>query len=287
MRRLLAIVHSALLAARSPPWFSRCRMVLPEEASTGLAPHMAAHMAAKAASLWSRSGLSPAVSSSWAAVCTQALWRSSSRGAVRLSVLVMTASRLAIWSSRASQRPRLPRASRSPAAGASWAQARARWSLRSGRSRPCSSSSPSTSSARIWLVAWVRALIALRPGHHQGAELSDGAVAGVGDGAGVTSQHGAGCCLGVDRVAFALAPPPGAVGAVDLDHVDALVGQVLGEPVAVAASALDPGGGDLAVAAGPGHQVGVGSVGGAKGARGQVAAEPVQQDRDVDVLVGV
>jgi len=109
-------------------------------------------------------------------------------------------------------------------------------------------------------------LIALRPGHHQGAELSDGAVAGVGDGAGVTSQHGAGCCLGVDRVAFALAPPPGAVGAVDLDHVDALVGQVLGEPVAVAASALDPGGGDLAVAAGPGHQVGVGSVGGAKGA---------------------
>jgi hypothetical protein len=42
-------------------------------------------MAAKAASLWSRSGLSPAVISSWAAVCTPTLWRSSSRGAVCLS----------------------------------------------------------------------------------------------------------------------------------------------------------------------------------------------------------
>jgi hypothetical protein len=50
MKRLLAVVQSGLLAARSPPRFSRCRMLLPEDAWTGLAPHMAA----EAASLWSR-----------------------------------------------------------------------------------------------------------------------------------------------------------------------------------------------------------------------------------------
>jgi hypothetical protein len=190
------------------PRFSRCRMVLPEEAWTGLAPHMAA----KAASLWRRSGLSPAVSSSWAAVCTQALWRSSSRGAVRLSVLVMTASRLAIWSSRPASGGQGYPGQPQPCGGVGWAQARARWSLRSGRSRPCSSSSPSTSSARIWLVAWVRALIALRPGHqHQGAELSDGAVAGLGTAR--ASPASTARALPRRRPGrFALAPPPGAVG---------------------------------------------------------------------------
>jgi hypothetical protein len=76
MRRLLAMVHSALLAARSPPRFNRWRMILPEDAWTGLAPHTAA----KAASLCSRSGLSPAVISSCAAVWMPTLWHSSSWG---------------------------------------------------------------------------------------------------------------------------------------------------------------------------------------------------------------
>jgi hypothetical protein len=92
---------------------------------------------------------------------------------------------------------------------------------------------------------------------------------------GVTGQHGSGGCLGVDRVVLALAPPPGPVGAVDLDHADALAGQVLGEPVAVAAGALHPGGGDLAVAAGPGDQVAVGGIGGAKRRGRQPATEPI------------
>ena len=35
----MTIRHSALLAIRSPPRFSRCRLVLPEEAGSGATPH--------------------------------------------------------------------------------------------------------------------------------------------------------------------------------------------------------------------------------------------------------
>ncbi len=63
--RTIEIVHRALLAVRSPPRLRRCRMVFPEDASNGLAPHNAAN----AASLRSRLGLSPAVTSNVAAVC--------------------------------------------------------------------------------------------------------------------------------------------------------------------------------------------------------------------------
>ena len=55
----MAMRHRAWLAWRLPPWLRRWRVVLPEEASTGEAPHSAA----KEASLWSRCGLSPAVMS--------------------------------------------------------------------------------------------------------------------------------------------------------------------------------------------------------------------------------
>jgi hypothetical protein len=54
--RTMTIRHSALLAIRSPPRFSRCRLVLPEEAGSGATPHTLA----KAGSLDRRSGLSPA-----------------------------------------------------------------------------------------------------------------------------------------------------------------------------------------------------------------------------------
>ena len=53
--RTIEIVHRALLAARSPPRLRRCRVVFPDDASNGLTPHNAAN----AASLRSRSGLSP------------------------------------------------------------------------------------------------------------------------------------------------------------------------------------------------------------------------------------
>ena len=50
------IVHNALFAARLPPLFKRCLIVLPEEAGNGFTPHKAAN----ADSLFKRSGLSPA-----------------------------------------------------------------------------------------------------------------------------------------------------------------------------------------------------------------------------------
>src|SRR5262245_25954546 len=62
-RRVMAIVHSAELACRSPPRLSRWRIWLPEEASTGLAPHSAA----KLASLRIRPELSPVLTSRVAA----------------------------------------------------------------------------------------------------------------------------------------------------------------------------------------------------------------------------
>jgi len=79
MVRTWAMTHSALLAARSPPRLSLCRLVLPEDASTGLAPHKAA----RAASPRSWPGLAPAVTRSWAAVTAPTPWRASSRGRVR------------------------------------------------------------------------------------------------------------------------------------------------------------------------------------------------------------
>ena len=55
-RRTTTARCRAALACRFPPRLSRCRLVLPEDAGIGLAPHRAA----KAASECSRSGLSPA-----------------------------------------------------------------------------------------------------------------------------------------------------------------------------------------------------------------------------------
>jgi hypothetical protein len=63
--RTIAMVQGALLAARLPPRFNRWRIVLPEDAGMGLTPHNEA----RARSLRSRSGLSPAATKSAAAVC--------------------------------------------------------------------------------------------------------------------------------------------------------------------------------------------------------------------------
>ena len=62
--RLIAIMCRARLAWRSPPRLSRCRLVLPDDAGSGEVPQSMA----QAASERSRSGLSPAVTSSWPAV---------------------------------------------------------------------------------------------------------------------------------------------------------------------------------------------------------------------------
>ena len=62
--RPTAISYNAQFASWLPPRFSRCRVTLPEDAGIGATPHKCAN----AASLRSRSGLSPAATSSTAAV---------------------------------------------------------------------------------------------------------------------------------------------------------------------------------------------------------------------------
>jgi hypothetical protein len=62
--RVRTMVHSAEFAWRSPPRLSRWRLVLPEEAWTGVEPQRAA----KDFSWPSQPGLSPAVTRSWPAV---------------------------------------------------------------------------------------------------------------------------------------------------------------------------------------------------------------------------
>src|SRR3954447_24282118 len=59
----MAMICRALLAARSPPLLSRWRVVLPDEAGTGLTPHRAAKLASER----KRCTLSPAVRSNCAA----------------------------------------------------------------------------------------------------------------------------------------------------------------------------------------------------------------------------
>jgi hypothetical protein len=80
---------SAALAWRSPPRLSRCRLVLPDDAGTGLTPQSAA----KAASEWSRWGLSPAVISSAAALLGPTPNRSRSAGAVVVTSSLICVSR--------------------------------------------------------------------------------------------------------------------------------------------------------------------------------------------------
>ena len=117
------------------------------------------------------------------------------------------------------------------------------------------------SSARTWLVAWGRALVALGRATTRARSCPAAPLRSLGRrGRRRPARRGR---LPLRRPGRpCLAASPGAVGAVDLDHADALSHQVLGEPVAVAAGAFYAGGGDLAVALGPGDQVAVGGVGG-------------------------
>src|SRR5260370_31398653 len=61
----MVFVHRGLFEDGSPPRFKRCRTVLPDDACNGLVPQSAA----SAASLFRRSGLSPATATNTAAVC--------------------------------------------------------------------------------------------------------------------------------------------------------------------------------------------------------------------------
>jgi hypothetical protein len=83
---------------------------------------------------------------------------------------------------------------------------------------------------------------------------------------------------------LALYLPP-ACGPVDLDDGDASLGEEAGQAGAVGAGALHTGLGELAVAAGPGHQLLVAGPGRGDGQPALQTAEVVQQDGDVDLGV--
>jgi hypothetical protein len=154
----------ALLACRSPPRYSRCRSVRPEDTGIGAAPHSRA----KDASDRSRSGLSPAVTSSCPAVSTPTLGSASSSGAA--------VTRGASWVSRSSisacsacqRRARARSAVLTAEAGSATgpgrnaAQARIRCLDVSLRSGAWTGSGAVRISASICAPAWIRPFIAPR-----------------------------------------------------------------------------------------------------------------------------
>ena len=107
---------------------------------------------------------------------------------------------------------------------------------------------------------------------------------GSGCGAG---QHGSCGGFGVDGIGLALAVPGGSVGPVDLDDASAGVAQVAGEPSAVGAGAFHPERVDLSQITGPVVQPAVAGGGGRHDELGEPAAERVERDGDVQVLVRV
>jgi hypothetical protein len=80
------------------------------------------------------------------------------------------------------------------------------------------------------------------------------AVAGRGGGRGHPGQGGPGGGLGIDRIGLAPAPAGAAVGAVDLDHLEAVGAGETGQASAVGASAFNADALHRPEAFGPGHQ---------------------------------
>jgi hypothetical protein len=113
-------------------------------------------------------------------------------------------------------------------------------------------------------------------GHQQRPQFTDDAAAVFGDGGDLAGQHRAGGILGVDGVAFAAPAPPGPVRTVDLPGLHALAHQEVRQAVTVAAGALDAGGGDGAKALGPPPQLLAAGVGGREPTNRQAATELIQ-----------
>src|SRR6266487_3543296 len=257
-RRVMAMVHSAELACRPPPRLSRWRSWLPEEASTGLAPHSAAKLASRR----TRPGLSPVVASSVAAtwVATPCLARNSAGPACVRSSPGAASSRAISAVSTWWRRAALAIAALTPAAGPARSRRRNRAVTSTCRPRGSPASCWRTCSgavtirSRSWLPAWVRALTAparatrsARTGLHQ-------PVAALRHAGRLTVEGGQRGRHRVSGIGFAALPTGLAVRPDHLDHLNAAGGQVAGQPGTVTAGALHPHLGQLAVCAHPGQR---------------------------------
>ena len=119
------------------------------------------------------------------------------------------------------------------------------------------------------------------------ADHLDLAVGRPGRGGGPAGQDGAGGVLGVEGIALAVHAPITPVGSVDLDHPVTPATQVAGDARAIRGGALDAEGEDVSMARRPAFQLlGADPVGG-HGQLAEPAAQLIEGDRDVDVLVRV
>jgi hypothetical protein len=124
-------------------------------------------------------------------------------------------------------------------------------------------------------------------GHPQDPDHLDLAFAGLGRGGGDPGQGGPGGGLGVDRVGLALSPSGAAVGAVDLDDLEAVGAGEAGQAGPVGAGAFHPDAFHRPVAFGPGDQ---GDIAAGRGRKALGAAQPpglVDHGGHMQLQVGV
>ena len=108
-------------------------------------------------------------------------------------------------------------------------------------------------------------------GHPQHPDHLHLALAGLGGGGGHPGQGGPGGGLGVDRVRLAPASAGAAVGAVDLQHLEAVGADKAGQPSPIGAGALDADALHRPKALGPGDQ---GDIAAGRGGKGLGATQP-------------
>src|SRR5215471_16550390 len=288
--RVITIRHSAWLASRFPPRLSRCLLVFPEEAGIGATPHRCAHEL----SLRSRSGWSPAATSSSAAVSGPTPNRLSRPGARAVTSGPISSSRRSSWASRNwTRRPSSRSATRvaypgtAPGRGRSAAIASISCAGERRTNRARSSSGPVMISARAWLIAWARSWRALRLATIS-ARIASTAPSRPRGAPRRPPRPGSPRRAGrIQRVRLALPRPVLPVWAVHLHHPHPGCRQIAGQARPVAAGALHAGHGESPEPAQPAQQAGVAGGGGGELLHAQQPADRIQRGRDMQVSVRV
>src|SRR5664280_2604331 len=192
--RVITMRQSAWLACRSPPRLRRWSVTLPEEASSGATPQSLAQVA----SLRSREGLSPAAMGRRAAVSGPRPTSSTSSGATLLTKRAMRTSRCSPSSpSATARRPSVARAVfvaiRTGSASACTRRIANPAARRHGGT-PTNAFPQLIGGGVDELTDLVHGLgsrfARAAPGHHEGADGFDAAVAGLGHAKGASGQRG-------------------------------------------------------------------------------------------------